>query len=272
MEQLATLANVKAWLGDTASTGADAQLTRLIQAASRFILNYIQWDSMFKRSVTEIKDGLGGTATVLDNWPVVSLETLIVGPTTIAACPALPALGPGYVLEAWNGIPPGQPQSLQLNGYCFPPGAGNVSIAYTTGFFIAGESHTVPGSVAYTVTVDAPKGSWGQDEGVTLANGTPLTKVAGAPAALQYSVAAGGVYTFNVAQASAGVLISYSYIPSDIEQACVELVGERYRYSQRIGQQSNSVGGQVTTSFSLKAMQDYTRENLELYKRSFYSC
>ncbi len=271
MDQLASLTNVKAWLSDPDSTSADAQLTRLIQQASRFILNYIQWSTMFKNSVVEIKDGLGNNATILDQWPVTSLQSLIVGTQTITAAPALPATGPGYVLQAWNGFPPGSPQALQLTGYWFPPGAGNVQINYTTGFFISNEAATVPGSVAYTVTVQAPNGSWGRDDGVTLANGTALTKVTGAPGALQYSVAA-GVYTFNVAQASAAVLISYSYIPPDIEQACIEIVGERYRYSKRIGQQSVSAGGQVTTSFSLKDLQDYVRDVLDLYKRSFYSC
>ena len=236
MEQLASLANVKAWLGDPASTGDDAMLTRLIQQASRFILNYISWNTMFKQSVNEIKDGLGGSSTILSQWPVLSIQSLIVGTQTITASAALPAQTPGYVLEPYSGIPPGNPQAVQLLGWLFAPGAGNVQIQYTAGFFITNEAATVPASSAYTVTVQAPQGTWGQDDGVTLANGTALTKVTGAPAALQYSVAA-GVYTFNVAQASAAVLISYSYIPPDIEQACIEIVGERYRYSKRIGQQ-----------------------------------
>ena len=41
--------------------------------------------------------------------------------------------------------------------------------------------------------------------------GQPLTQVASSPSAGQYSVSSGGVYTFNVAQASAAVLINYLY-------------------------------------------------------------
>lgn len=278
MEQLASLVNVKAWLGDTASTGDDATLTRLIQQASRFILNYIQWSSMFKTSVTEIKDGLGSPATMLGQWPVTSVQSVVVGTQTISAAPALPAVGPGYVLDAWNGFAPGQAQALQIIGGYFPPGFGNLQINYTAGFFITGEAHTTScaacagdDSVPVIATVDAPKGSWGRDDGVTLANGTPLTLVTGAPGWMEYNVSA-GVYTFNYGQEQTDVLISYSYIPPEIEEACIEIVGERFRYSKRIGQQSVSAAGQITTSFSLKSLQDYVRDILDRYKRSFSAC
>lgn len=41
--------------------------------------------------------------------------------------------------------------------------------------------------------------------------GLPLTLVAGAPAAGQYTVAPGGIYSFNSADAAAAVLIDYTY-------------------------------------------------------------
>ena len=41
---------------------------------------------------------------------------------------------------------------------------------------------------------------------------TPLTKVGSSPAQLQYSVSAGGVYTFNILDIAMGVCISYSYV------------------------------------------------------------
>ena len=281
MEQLASLSDVKAWLGDTSSAGAaDAELTRLIQQASRFILNYVQRTSFFKTPVNEIKDGLGNSSTILSQWPVGSLESLIVGTQTIAAAPSLPTIGTGYVLEAWNGYPPGRPQALQLIGYWFPPGFGNIQAQYTAGFYITDESHCVPqaetdadgGNLPITIEVDAPHGSWGRDDGVTLSDGTALTyTTCTTPGALEYTVES-GVYTFNYQQINQDVLISYSYVPADIEQACIEIVGERYRYSKRIGQQSVSAGGQVTSSFSLKSMQDYVVDILNQYKRSFYQC
>jgi hypothetical protein len=79
-------------------------------------------------------------------------------------------------------------------------------------FLSFAEAHSVPASSTYTITPTAPSsGTFKADQGVTYAaTGLPLTRVASVSAAGQYSVAA-GVYTFDVADASAAVLISYSY-------------------------------------------------------------
>lgn len=70
---------------------------------------------------------------------------------------------------------------------------------------------TVPAAAAYTVTPTVPAGgAWSSDLGVLLADGTPLIRVSGSPAAGQYSVSA-GVYTFNAAQASKAVAVSFLY-------------------------------------------------------------
>lgn len=71
------------------------------------------------------------------------------------------------------------------------------------------EAGTVPGVSTYIVTV-ANSATWTTDLGVMKADGTIMTRVASAPAAGQYSVAA-GVYTFAAADANANVLISYLY-------------------------------------------------------------
>lgn len=72
-----------------------------------------------------------------------------------------------------------------------------------------GEAGAVPGVSTYTVTA-ANAATFDQDLGVTYAaTGLPLTKVASAPAAGQYSVAA-GVYTFAAADANAAVLLYYT--------------------------------------------------------------
>ena len=66
----------------------------------------------------------------------------------------------------------------------------------------------VPGAGPYTITV-TNSAAYIETLSVTIA-GTALTKVTGAPAAMQYAVAA-GVYTFNAAQASASAVIRYRY-------------------------------------------------------------
>ncbi len=73
-----------------------------------------------------------------------------------------------------------------------------------------GEVHTVPAVTTYTVTV-TNSATFAEDYGVQYgATGAPFKLVASAPAAGQYSVAA-GVYTFAAADASASVIINYTY-------------------------------------------------------------
>lgn len=76
------------------------------------------------------------------------------------------------------------------------------------------ENDNIPGSGPYTITV-THSAAFVEDLGVTK-GGTPMVKVASAPAAGQYSVAA-GVYTFNAADHGAAVVISYRYLidPAD---------------------------------------------------------
>jgi hypothetical protein len=58
------------------------------------------------------------------------------------------------------------------------------------------------------------------DQGVTYAStGLPLIAVASSPALGQYSVSAGGAYTFASADSAAGVLISYTYTAATTGEA-----------------------------------------------------
>jgi hypothetical protein len=92
---------------------------------------------------------------------------------------------------------------LFLNGTL---STGEVAVAVS-------EPGTIPGSVAYTVTV-VNSATYVEDFEVKYAStGLPFIKVASAPAIGQYSVAA-GVFTFAAADANAPVLISYTYTVS----------------------------------------------------------
>lgn len=75
------------------------------------------------------------------------------------------------------------------------------------------EAGAVPAMATYTITVaNDGAGVFVMDLGVSLVTtGEQLKQVPGAPGAGEYSVSALGVYTFNVAQASAAVLINYAY-------------------------------------------------------------
>ena len=276
---LTTLANAKAWLSGNPAIGSqdDALLGRLITAASRFILGHLQRPTILPRTVTELYDGNGATRMTLAQWPVSAVTALAIDGNTVPASNPAPT-GSGYLLEAADGAPPGRPQVLYLVGYGFSNfaiGQGftrayrNVSVTYTTGYQVTNEAAAVPGNPGpYTVAVQAPYGNWCQDAGVGYAAGGALTAVSGAPAAGQYAAAA-GIYTFSGADAGRAVLISYGFIPADLEQACVELVGERYRHKGRIGMASESQGGHVSTAFTQKDMHPFVAGLVEPYRRVF---
>ncbi len=63
-----------------------------------------------------------------------------------------------------------------------------------------------------------------------------------------------------------GYTAGYSTIPSDIAQACIELVALRYRERTRIGETSRSLGGAETVAFSQKDLSDAIKTLLQQYR------
>lgn len=233
---LTTLANAEAWLGLTpgVSQQVDALVTRLIAAQSQTILGWLQRPSLLVDTYSETRDGSGTRKLMLRRWPVLSISSLSVDNVPIQAGSYSGIAGTsraGYFYEAWDGIPPGRMTPLELNGYSFRAGHQNVSIGYTAGYGITDEPQTVAEvESAYQVTVDAPYGNWAGDVGVTYADGTALTRVDEAPAeAGQYQLGTTpGVYLFDSADNDADVLVSYSFTPAGVEQACIEAVTDAY--------------------------------------------
>lgn len=261
---LTTLAHTKAWLGILGNE-SDVLLQRMITSASKAILNFINRATFAATNYSDIMNGYGQNFMIIRQWPVISLTSLAFSGVTLTTAAQGNPPTSGFVLnDNPSDSAAGGQQTVTLFGYCFPSGRSTVVVNYVAGYQIDDEAHTVPASSTYTVETDV---TWLQDGGVTLANGTPLVAVASSPAAMQYSVSREGVYTFNAAQASAAVLITYSYVPQDVEQACWEMVGERYRTKDRIGQQSKSLGGQETVSYFIGAMSDYVKGVLQNYQR-----
>jgi hypothetical protein len=58
----------------------------------------------------------------------------------------------------------------------------------------------------------------------------------------------------------------YAVTPTEVEQACIELLSLRYKEKDRIGQVSKSIGGEVV-SFSQKDMSDSIQTTLANYKK-----
>jgi hypothetical protein len=260
---LTTLTDVKSWLGRT-DTNSDALIAALITRASRSICSYLQRPLLLPHSVTEVQDGTGGNILVLKEWPVLSVSSVSVDGITI---PQAAQQSPGWILDAWNSVPPGRMQALRLRGYSFGSAARNVAtvqVTYQAGYQIASERQIVTAGEA---SVAAPFGPWASDAGVAYANGTPLVAVTGAPMAGQYALdAEAGTYDFAAGDDGAAVLISYGFVPYDLADACIELVSERYKYAQRVGEKTHSLGGNETVSFDTTRFTPLVMQLLQPYR------
>ena len=62
-------------------------------------------------------------------------------------------------------------------------------------------------------------------------------------------------------------IAGYLQVPLDIQQVVWELVGSRYRMTDRIGYTSKSLGGQETVSFAPNRIDDYSLSILNQYRR-----
>lgn len=271
---LTTLAAVKDWLTltNTAPSNSDSVLKRQIKQASATIMSYLQRSSMVSQNYTDNFDGAGNQTFFLNQWPVTAVLSVTVDGQEVEQSDD--TREPGWVLAPWDGFPPGNPQQVALiGGYLANCGSQNVRITYTAGYLVQNEAQVVP-SPGYAITVDQPMGFWCQNAGVTYADGTPLVQTTSkTPTLGQYYIPPEspnvdlGTYQFAAADADAGVLISYSYVPSTVDEACVNLVSERYKYRQRIGQRSQSQGGQTTNSYDPNQMPTYVKDALQPFKK-----
>lgn len=256
-ELLTSLGRVKTWLGiPSNNTDADDLLKALIKSASAFVLNYLNRESLGLTEYGEVYDGYGQSFMVLRQGPVHDVSDVSINGSVLS-----PATGNGRNNPYTGGYVWLAPR-LQLFGHVFPRSRASVMVVYRAGYAFE-ETGFVPEEDAFTVTASQ---KWLSNVEVKLDDGTVLTEVKSDPADGQYSVA-DGVYTFNSAQAGEAVILKYSYVPGDIEQAVWEMVGERYKYRDRIGVNSKALGGQETVSFSTSSMTLYIRELLNPYKR-----
>lgn len=75
-------------------------------------------------------------------------------------------------------------------------------------------------------------------------------------------------YTFPYRQpCQIAYTAGWATVPPAIQQACTELAGEAFRRRDRIGQVSNTLGGQQTVAFSQKDMVATTATALQQYRR-----
>lgn len=284
MSDLTTLSHVKGWMGMTALTdpttdaARDVLLNRLIRASSTFMESVLS-RTFLSQLYTEVRNGsgagLGRYMMTFANDPVSSVLSLSVDGLAIAASAdgGVQQIGYGFDADAlW----------LAPAGTGFAKGTRNVRLSYTGGFLVLpfgqtsdnrwlppAEQQVIP-ATPFQIT---PQTLWLADNGVTFTQtGLALVKVLASPAASQYMVSTvggtPGVYTFNTADVGKTVALSYSYVPADIEQACIELISLRFVEKGRIGLVSQAVGTESTTYYQ-KDMPAQMATDLQQYKRVF---
>lgn len=257
---LTTLANVKAWLGiKTEDAATDKLLAQMISAASRFVLGYLGRPGLAAADIEEVYDGYGNNFMSLRQWPVISLASIGFFGINIDKPSTGNPRSPGFIL----GSEDLGPSRVTLWGHSFPRARSAVTVSYRAGY-VTEECVNVP-SAPFQVT---PENMWLADEGVTH-EGVALVRVKEDPETGEYSVSNEGVYTFAAADDGNEVCIRYSYVPADIQQAVYELVGEQFKYKDRIGIKSKSLGGGVseTVSYTDTDMSPYLATLLQPYKR-----
>jgi hypothetical protein len=262
-ERLTTLAAVKDWL-DITTDGSDTMLVRIIDAASQFVLGWLNRDSFQAREYTQNFRGNGKTSMLLRNWPVLSVTSVGVGGQSIpaASAPVNGLPGSGYLISD----PRNAPQSLELFGYGYYQGAPS-QIVYTAGFRTS-QSTIIPevaDGATYAVITPNSDGCWSADLGVSIDGVDAPLSDTGTPDPGQYAVDEWGTYSFNAADVGKTAIMSYDYTPWAVSFAVTELIGEWYKRKDRIGVLSKTLGGQETVTFSQKDMNDSIRGSLQLY-------
>lgn len=256
-ERLTTLSQVKDYL-EISTDESDSSLIRLIDAASQFVLTWIDRDSFGVRTYTQNFRGNGKSSALLRSWPALSVTSVGVGgsfvPASTIGNAGLP--GSGYALSDVRF----GPQSLDLYGYSFWGGAPS-QVVYTAGFRTS-QSSVIP-ATPFQVT-PTEDGQWIADFAVTI-DSVSAVKVAATPAVGEYSVDEWGTYTFNTADSGKTAVITYDYVPYDVSFAVTELIGEWYKRKDRIGLLSKTLGGQETVTFSQKDMGESIRNTLQPY-------
>jgi len=253
---LTTLANAKSWLA-VSTTNDDALLSRLITASSQYIQSWLN-RTFAVASQTEVRNGTGTQTMMFGDYPVVSVQSVVVNGTNVPA--SSDGISAGYVFDA---------KTIYLIGYVFPMGMQNVKITYTHGYQRTAEASSIPSAPVYAVPVSSLQFPWASDVGIAFAAGGSLAKVSGTPSASQYSisqVSGDWTYTFAAADAGKAIAITYAYTPQEIEQACIEIVSLRYRERSRIGENSKSIGGE-TVSYTVKDFPDSVKTILNNYRR-----
>jgi hypothetical protein len=253
-DDLTTLQNLQTYLGIAAPPPTDEQLAGMISRVSGMIRAFLARPSLTSQTYTRLFDGTGTGRLMLPDWPVTAVSSLIIGARTYTqapnpgpsfgnAAPLPPAWG-GYRFAPWDGNAPGRPVTIELLGPdLFCRDSNNVLVTYTAGYLTA-ETWAVPAAPG-ELNLLQPRGIFAADAGVAYAGGGAALTAMPAGSALaagQYiapsALQSPPVYAFAAADAGKSVVISYSFVPGALEQACLDAISALY-YPTIYGAPSN---------------------------------
>jgi len=282
---LTTLSRMKAYMGNydvPSNPNTDQLLTMFIHSTSSIIMGYLERGSFISMPHSDIFDGQGTQQRFPHYWPVssvsnVQVDNFVVPPAAIispATATSNTNLCGGWRMEQWDGIPPGEHQSVELDGYAFRRGKLNCRIDYIAGYLATETVNTGlfagPPAVDESVVLSQNMGLWLADNGVKYTlSGVPLTLVKGPPVSGgTYSIdpTTPGGYLFAPPDANVNVDISYSFCPYAVEQACWEFVAVSYNRRQHPGQRSRSLAAQESVTYDPQGIPAYIVDALQPFR------
>lgn len=252
MSDLVTLDAVKRYLAID-NSNQDALIAQLIPRESRLIE---QWTSRQYPTVTRTAkrfNGHGGQTLVLPDSPILSVSSLTIDGTTIAA--SSDGILPGYLIND---------AAIHLIGYSFTRGLQNVVVTWTAGYR-ASETDTIPSDTTPALTPSEGGTPYAPSSVVNASTGAAFTQVSNSPATTQYSFS-GGTFTFAAADAGTEVTMTYDYVPGPVVQGCIELVGLDLKQRSNLGVQSRTLAGESVT-YTDRSLPPSVRELLQPYRR-----
>lgn len=264
---LATLADVKAWVnssGQTMGSQDDVILAHLITAASQSIRREISRDILIRTYTADPYNGNGGQRLTLRQAPIWNVSKVLIGNTSVPR--SLDGISSGYMWRNYGEV-------QLIGGFAF--GAFNslqaAFITYQAGYFETASPTAIP-TTPFQITPQLMSGVWASDLGVTYSSsGASLTLVVGTPSTGQYSVSAAGVYTFAAAEAGTSVSVSCGVLPGPLNQACIELVMLKYRERKRAGEKSATLQSQTISYYTPKDIKENVAMYTDPYRRMGHS-
>lgn len=269
---LTTLTTLQGYIG---SSGASAAvLSGLISRISRLTQSCLNRSLLVPKDYVQRFNGTGTRSLVLPNWPILELASVVISGASIDLISDDNTVYSSYGIrfQPWDGLPPGDPAVLEYSGGFYLFGGQNVVVSYRAGYQITAEAQTIP-STPFKITPVAPYGQWATDEGVTYDDGVALTAISsGAPLAGQYLPPAPDLasprpdYLFAAADTGRGVLLTYGFVPFDVEQAVLEFIIERSAYRNRPGVRSQMLASQETIVYEMAGLSKFVDNVLGNYK------